>query len=276
MDRHAPLPSGTVTFVFTDIEGSTRLLLHLGDGYPAVLEEHQRLLRGAFQQSGGHEVLTEGDGFFFAFAHAADAVAAAVAAQRALAAHSWPAGVRVRVRMGLHTGAPALTDAGYVGLDVHRAARIKDAGHGGRVLLSQATRDLVQGELPKGVSVLDLFWCGCWVLTERSSRPRMRSRRCCKRRRGAGRPLRSERSGRPDELSGKPDGRNARRNGQRRKGRRADPRNSRRSKKHGVRRRKRRRGRPPSSEQRHWPQSWSGRAVPSRNARAGRGNGPAF
>jgi predicted ATPase/class 3 adenylate cyclase len=150
------LPTGTVTFLFTDIEGSTRLLQHLGDRYPAVLEEHHHLLRAAFRQSGGHEMSMEGDSFSIVFPRASDAVAAAVAAQRALAAHPWPAGAPVRVRMGLHTGEPTLTASGYVGLDVHRAARISAAGHGGQVLLSKATRELVGQELPEGVSLWEL------------------------------------------------------------------------------------------------------------------------
>src|SRR5207249_1314495 len=112
------LPGGTVTFLFTDVEGSTRLLQQLGDRYPAVLEEHRCLLRAAFQQWGGHELGTEGDGCFAVFARAAAAAAAAVDAQRALAAHPWPEGASVRVRMGLHTGEATLAHGEYVGLDV--------------------------------------------------------------------------------------------------------------------------------------------------------------
>jgi predicted ATPase/class 3 adenylate cyclase/Tfp pilus assembly protein PilF len=150
------LPSGTVTFLFTDIEGSTRLLQHLGDRYPDLLAEHQRLLRAAFHEAGGHEVGTQGDSFFVTFTRASDAVTAAVAAQRAVAAHSWPEGGAVRVRMGLHTGEPSFTASGYVGLDVHRAARISAAGHGGQILLSRTTRDLVEHDLPTGASLRDL------------------------------------------------------------------------------------------------------------------------
>src|ERR687886_1878324 len=129
------LPSGTVTLLFTDIEGSTRLLQALGgERYAAVLADHQRLLRVAFQQHGGREVDTQGDSFFVAFSRAGDAVQAAVAAQRALAAHPWPEGGAVRVRMGLHTGEPTGTGGRYVGLAVHRAARVGAAGHGGQVL----------------------------------------------------------------------------------------------------------------------------------------------
>ncbi|MBI3326484.1 MAG: adenylate/guanylate cyclase domain-containing protein, partial [Nitrospinae bacterium] len=150
------LPTGTVTFLFSDIEGSTRLLQHLGDRYTGVLAEYRRLLRAAFQAAGGHEIDTAGDGFFVVFHRATDAVAAAVAAQRAIAAHPWPEGAPVRVRMGLHTGEPTLAVGGYVGLDVHRAARICAAGHGGQVLLSQTTRALAQHDLAEGMSLRDV------------------------------------------------------------------------------------------------------------------------
>ena len=150
------LPTGTVTLLFTDIEGSTRLLQQLGAGYADVLATCRHLLRAAFHQWNGSEVDTQGDAFFVAFARATDAVSAAVAAQRALASHSFPNGVTVRVRMGLHTGEPLPTADGYVGLDVHHAARIMSVGHGGQVLLSQTTRDLVQHSLPEGVSMRDL------------------------------------------------------------------------------------------------------------------------
>jgi predicted ATPase/class 3 adenylate cyclase len=132
------LPTGVVTLLFTDIEGSTRLLREVGDAYAEALAEHRRIVREAVVAHGGAEVDTQGDAFFVAFARASDAVAAAVDAQRALA------GGPVRVRMGLHTGEPRLTDEGYVGVDVHRAARIAAVGHGGQVLLSQATRALVE------------------------------------------------------------------------------------------------------------------------------------
>jgi predicted ATPase/class 3 adenylate cyclase/DNA-binding CsgD family transcriptional regulator len=150
------LPRGTVTLLFTDIEGSTLLLQQVGNRYTSVLEECRHLLRTAFQQYHGLEVDTQGDAFFVAFAHATDAVAATAAAQRALATHSWPEGVAVRVRMGVHTGEPSLVAEGYVGLDVHYAARIMSAGHGGQVLLSQTTRELVEHDLPDGVSLRDL------------------------------------------------------------------------------------------------------------------------
>src|SRR6266699_3451177 len=150
------LPRGTVTLLFTDIEGSTHLLKQLGDRYTGVLSECRQLLRAVFQEWSGREVDTQGDAFFVAFARATDAVLAAVDAQRAIANHPWPEGVAVRVRMGLHTGEPALTSEGYVGLDVHRAARIMSAGHGGQVLLSQTTCNLVEQDLPDDVGLREL------------------------------------------------------------------------------------------------------------------------
>ena len=150
------LPTGTVTLLFTDIEGSTRLLQQLGERYAGVLEESRILLRTQFLANHGHEVDTQGDAFFVAFARATDAVAAAVAVQRALLTHAWPEAVEVRVRMGLHTGEPHRSSEGYVGLDVHHAARIMSAGHGGQVLLSATTQELVKHDLPDGVSLRDL------------------------------------------------------------------------------------------------------------------------
>ncbi len=151
------LPSGTVTFLFTDIEGSTRLLQQLGsERYAALQVEHHRLLRAAFQAYGGREVDTQGDSFFVAFPTATGAVAAAAQAQRAFAAHPWPDGTPVHVRMGLHAGAPLVTGAGYVGLDVVRAARIAAAGHGGQILLSEAARGLVEHDLPDGATLRDM------------------------------------------------------------------------------------------------------------------------
>jgi predicted ATPase/class 3 adenylate cyclase/DNA-binding CsgD family transcriptional regulator len=150
------VPMGTITLLFTDIEGSTLLLQHVGEQYSHVLAQCRQLLRTAFQQYHGHEVDTQGDAFFFAFARATDAVSAAVAAQRILASYTWAKGAVVRVRMGLHTGEPQRTANGYVGLDVHLAARIMSAGHGGQVLLSQTTRHLVEHHLPEGVSLRDL------------------------------------------------------------------------------------------------------------------------
>src|SRR5262245_4921360 len=150
------LPSGTVTFVFTDIEGSTKLPQELGDRYADVSRDHRHIVREAFNAHDGTEIDTQGDSFFFSFTRARDAVAAAVEAQRALAAHEWPDGRTVRVRMGLHTGEPTVGDEGYLGLDVVRAARISAAGHGGQILLSETTRALVGNDLPSGVSVHDL------------------------------------------------------------------------------------------------------------------------
>ncbi|HZC05877.1 MAG TPA: adenylate/guanylate cyclase domain-containing protein [Ktedonobacterales bacterium] len=150
------LPSGTVTFLFSDIEGSTRLLQRLGPSYSTALTDHQRLLRAAWVTHDGVEVDTQGDSFFVVFSRAADAVAAAVSATRALANHVWPEGVTVAVRIGLHTGAPTLADAQYIGLDVHRAARIAAAGHGGQILLSQTTRDLCQDAIPDDLDLRDM------------------------------------------------------------------------------------------------------------------------
>jgi predicted ATPase/class 3 adenylate cyclase len=135
------LPTGTVTLLFTDIEGSTRLLKELGDRYGEVLGEHRRILREAFQGHGGVEVDTQGDAFFYAFSKATDAAAAAQEGQAALASGE------VRVRIGIHTGEPLLTDEGYIGVDVHRAARICSAAHGGQTILSDATARLVEAEL---------------------------------------------------------------------------------------------------------------------------------
>jgi predicted ATPase/class 3 adenylate cyclase len=150
------LPTGTVTFLFTDIEGSTRLVQNLGDAYEELLAEHCRIMRGAIAEAGGTEVGTEGDSFFAVFPSATAGVAATVAAQRALAEADWPGKSEVRVRMGLHTGEGRLGGDNYIGLDVHRAARIAAAGHGGQVLLSDATRSLVAPSLPGEVRLRDL------------------------------------------------------------------------------------------------------------------------
>ncbi len=150
------LPIGTVTFLFTDIEGSTKLLSRLRDSYADVQNDHRALLRTAVAGAGGEEVDTQGDSSFFAFRGAREAISAAVAAQRAHAAHEWPADGEVRVRMGIHTGEPVLAEDRYIGLDVHRAARICDAGHGGQVLISSTALALTGGDLPQGVTVRDL------------------------------------------------------------------------------------------------------------------------
>ncbi len=154
----AELPSGAVTFLFTDIEGSTQLVKQLRDRYPKVLAEHQRLLREAFDEHGGHEIDTQGDAFFVAFPNARDAVLAAVDAQRVLARHSWPEGTQFKVRIGVHTGQASPVDGAYTGVAVHRAARISAAGHGGQILVSQTTHNLLEDEEEdiSGVDLLDL------------------------------------------------------------------------------------------------------------------------
>jgi len=151
------LHSGTVTFAFTDIEGSTKLLQELGDeAFGALSRDHRRIVRETFGAAGGSEIDTQGDAFFFSFPRARDAVNAAVSAQRALHEHAWPDGREVRVRMGLHTGEPHVGDEGYLGIDVVRAARIASAGAGGQILISETTRALLGNVLPDGVAVLDL------------------------------------------------------------------------------------------------------------------------
>ena len=153
----AHLPAGTVTFAFTDIEGSTRLLQELGDtAYATVAADHRRIVRAAFGEHGGTEIDTQGDAFFYSFSRARDAATAAVDAQRALRSHAWPEGKELRVRMGLHTGEPHVGDEGYLGIDVVRAARIAAAGHGGQILVSETTRALLGNQLPEGVAVHDL------------------------------------------------------------------------------------------------------------------------
>jgi predicted ATPase/class 3 adenylate cyclase/DNA-binding CsgD family transcriptional regulator len=150
------LPTGTVTLLFADMAGSTHLLTQLGDHYASALSECHQVLRAVFGQWNGNVVDTQGDAFFVVFARATDAVEASVTAQRALASHAFPEGVAVRMRMGLHTGEPQRTAEGYVGLDVHRAARLMSVGHRGQVLLSQTTCSLVEQDLPEGVSLRDL------------------------------------------------------------------------------------------------------------------------
>ena len=150
------LPTGTVTFLFTDIEGSTRLLAELGEGYDAVLGRHAEIMRDSIGAHGGADVGVEGDSFFAAFPSAPEAVATAVDAQRRLAAEPWEGDVAVRVRMGLHTGEARIGPDGYVGMDVHVAARIAAAGHGGQVLLSGTTKALVVPSLPDDVRIRDM------------------------------------------------------------------------------------------------------------------------
>ena len=144
--RVSGLPDGVVTFLFSDIEGSTRLVKALRERYPQVLAEHRRLVRAAVAAHGGHEVDTAGDGFFVVFGGATQAVVCALEVQRALAAHEWPAGATVRVRIGVHTGQAVLAGGGYTGVAVHRAARICAVARGGQVLISQATQAVVEDE----------------------------------------------------------------------------------------------------------------------------------
>ncbi len=151
------LPSGIVTFVFTDIEGSTRLLHQLGhQEYSVLLDRHHRLLRSAFTTHDGVEVDTAGDGFFVAFARTSDAVAACLDAQLALIASSWPEGGEIRVRMGIHTGEAAPTDGRYVSIEVHQAARIAAVAHGGQVVISEVSQSLIRDHLPDGSDLWDL------------------------------------------------------------------------------------------------------------------------
>ena len=157
MRQEAAPPTGTVTCLFSDIEGSTRLELELGTGpYRDLRERHRELLRAAFAAHDGYEQSTEGDSFFVIFRRAIDAVAAATDGQRSIAAESWPDGVEVRVRMGLHTGEIESVGGDVIGYDINRTARIASIAHGGQVLLSEATRTLVGGTLPPGVRLLDL------------------------------------------------------------------------------------------------------------------------
>lgn len=150
------LPGGTVTFLFTDIEGSTKLLEQLRNEYATVLADQREILRAAFAQFNGYEVDTQGDAFFVAFARALDAVNCVADAQRALKEHVWVNNATVRVRMGLHTGEPIIARTGYISMDVHRAQRIAGAGYGGQVLISQTVRDLIEHDLPPGIALRDL------------------------------------------------------------------------------------------------------------------------
>lgn len=150
------MPTGTVTFVFTDIEGSTRLVRELGKSYGPLLRAHHEILRTALGEAGGFEVRTAGDSFFVAFRSAEQAVMGAVDAQRRLQDHPWPDGAAVRVRIGIHTGEGPLEADDYGGVDVNRAARISAAAHGGQVIVSAATSQLVQQLLPVEVGMRDL------------------------------------------------------------------------------------------------------------------------
>ena len=152
----AGLPDGTITLLFADVEGSTRHLLRLGDRYPSVLERQSEVVVNAVERYHGHLVDTQGDTSLAAFATAQDAIQAAIEAQRALATEAWPDGEPLRVRFGVHTGEPVRNAAGYAGLDVHRAARICTAAHGGQILISQTTRDLIAHAVPADTVLLDL------------------------------------------------------------------------------------------------------------------------
>ncbi len=156
LEPHRRLPRGAVTFLFADLEGSTELLARLDEGYPALLAELRRLMRGHVRRAGGHEVDARADEYFAAFAGAPAAVRAAIEIQRAIAAHTWPAGAAVRVRIGAHSGRPMLTGGGYIGLAVHAVARICAAAHGGQVIVSGAAAHAIGEELPDGVALRSL------------------------------------------------------------------------------------------------------------------------
>ncbi|HYY04478.1 MAG TPA: adenylate/guanylate cyclase domain-containing protein [Gaiellaceae bacterium] len=150
------LPAGTITFLFSDVEGSTHLARQLGERYGNALDDHLRVLRTAFAAEGAQEIDTQGDSLFVTFRRAKDAVRAAVAAQRALAEHAWPDGCELRVRMGVHTGEAAVTEDRYLGVAVHHAARICAAGHGGQVLLSQSTAAVLEDDPLDGIELREL------------------------------------------------------------------------------------------------------------------------
>lgn len=152
----ADLPSGPVTFLLSDVEGSTALVDRLGDGYPGVLGAVQKIIREAVERNHGYEVDARADEFFGAFAHADAALAAALGIQRSMRDHPWPHGEVVRVRIGLHSGSPARTETGYVGLPVNTAARVCNAGHGGQILLSAATREVLGEGVREGVDLVSI------------------------------------------------------------------------------------------------------------------------
>jgi class 3 adenylate cyclase len=147
-----------VTLLFTDIEGSTSLLKALGDRFGELLDDHRRLLRQAFRTHGGHELDVTGDGFLVAFPRAADAVRAAAAGRRLLAAHRWPDGLECRVRMGLHTGEASAAHEGYFGMVFHHGARVAAVAAGGQILLSSVVAELVRDDLPPGLVLHGLGW----------------------------------------------------------------------------------------------------------------------
>jgi class 3 adenylate cyclase len=150
------LATQTLTFLFTDSEGSTALRRRLGDGYGEVLAAHHWLIRSGLAAHGGKEIDTQGDAFFAVFTSPSACVAAAIEMQRAFASHPWPAGGEVRVRMGIHSGEASETAAGLIGLAVHRAARIAAVAHGGQIVVSAATAALLRDSLPAGASLRDL------------------------------------------------------------------------------------------------------------------------
>lgn len=150
------IPKGTITLLFTDIEGSTQLLRTLGNSYEQALLDHRALLRSSFNLFGGQVIDRQGDAFFVVFPRAKDAVVAAIEAQTRLASHPWPNGSELRVRMGIHTGEPSISDEGLTGIAVHWAARICDAAHGGQVLVSSTTCDLIRDQVPEGVVLRDV------------------------------------------------------------------------------------------------------------------------
>ncbi len=150
------LPSGAVTFLLTDIQDSTGLVQRLGDGYASLLADTRRLIRGVVRRAGGHEVDARADEFFAVFKHPPAAVEAAVAIQRAVRDHDWPAGSAVRLRAGVHSGRPTLTEGGYVGLSVHTTARVSAAAHGGQILLSGAAARAVGESLAEALSFVEL------------------------------------------------------------------------------------------------------------------------
>jgi class 3 adenylate cyclase/DNA-binding SARP family transcriptional activator len=158
MNSDKSLPKGTVTLLFADIEGSTRLLGSLGKKYATLLSEMRHIVRECFNNWNGVEVGTEGDSFFAVFPRAVDSVNSAVSIQRRFSSHKWPNSAIVKIRIGLHTGEPWVEKEGYVGMDVHRAARISNIGHGGQILLSETTAALVRDEVPNGIKMINLGW----------------------------------------------------------------------------------------------------------------------
>jgi class 3 adenylate cyclase len=154
--RSASLPRGAVTFLMTDIEGSTTLLADLGDRYGALLADVRRLIRAQVRRAGGHEVEVHADDFLAAFVRAPAALDAAMAIQRRTRDKSWPEGRQVRVRIGIHRGHPTLTETGYIGLSVHAVARVCQAAHGGQILVSRSAHEAMVDPLPAGITFRDL------------------------------------------------------------------------------------------------------------------------